>query len=441
MRSHGQKKIILSVLGFLTAALCLSLFGLRSPAQESALARYQGFQRDAAEAERRGEYDQALKNYLKMLEMIPDKPEANYSVARIHALLGDSRKALESLEKALSLGYPLPGGLDKSFDVLKGLPGFLEIQTMIDDLQKTIGRSRIAFTIPEKDLLPEGIAYDPGEDCFYLGSLWKGKILKIDRNGGIRELATEKQDGLRSVAGMKVDPARRILWVVSFVSPPWAKIAPEEVGWSAVFKYDLRTGKLIKKYGLSSQETGHLFNDLTITDSGDVFVTDSLRGEIYAIFHQADSLEFFFRSDEFMYTNGITMGKDNQALYVASSGNGVFQIDIPTKECRLVSHSENITLSAVDGLYFIDNSLIGIQPRYNRVCRFYMNEKGDGVERLEIIEARNPLFNFPTTGTIAGETFYYIANSQAYSLNPDGTLFPLEKLQDVVILCADLRKR
>jgi len=420
------------------SCLYMMIFGLEAPAQETALARYQRYQKEAVEAERRGENERALKNYLHMLEMIPDKPEANYFAARIQARMGNSREALLSLEKALSLGYPLPSDLDKSFDLLKGSPGFPKILARIEDLKKPVGRSQVAFSIPEKDLLPEGIAYDRGGDSFYLGSLWKGKIIKIDRKGFIREFAAEKQGGLRSVAGMRVDPDRRLLWVVSFVSPPWAKIAPADVGWSAVFKYDLATGQLVKKYELSGPGAGHLLNDLTVTRSGDVFVTDSLRGEIYAINHQADRLEFFYRSDEFMYTNGITMGNDDRTLFVASPGNGVFRIDIPTKECRLVSHPETMTLSAIDGLYLYDNSLIGIQPRYSRVCRFYLNGKADSVERLEIIEARNPQFDFPNTGAIAGGAFYFIANSQAYSFNPDGTLFPLEKLKDVVILRADL---
>jgi hypothetical protein len=423
----------------LLTCLCLIVFNQNVPAGENALARYQKYQREAVGAERRGEYAQALNSYLRMLEMIPDKPEANYSLARIQALMGNVPQALESLEKALLLGYLPPGGLDRSFDALKESPGFPKIQKMIDDLKKPVGNSRVAFTIPEKDLLPEGIAYDPGEDCFYLGSLWKAKILKIDRQGHVREFAAEKQDGLRSVGGMKVDAARRILWVASFLSPPWTKIGSRESGWSAVFKYDLATGQLVKKYELDDPEGGHLFNDLTVTRGGDVFVTDSLRGEIYVLFHQRDSLELFFRSEEFMYTNGIAIADDDRRLYVASPGNGVFLIDLPSRQCRPVSHPENMTLSAIDGLYFYHNSLIGIQPRFNRISRYHLNKKGDGVERLEIIEARNPLFDFPTTGSIAGRAFYYIANSQAYSFNQDGTLYPLDKLKDVVILCADLR--
>ena len=392
--------------GKMAIVIGVILLGFGLAAQESALARYLGFQREAVAAERRGEYEPALKNYLKMLEMIPHKPEANYSAARMLALMGNSSEALKLLEKALSLGLLLPSGLDKSFESLKALPGYQRIQALIEESKKPAGPNRVAFTVPEKDLLPEGIAYDPGEKCFYIGSMWKSKILKIGRAGAIREFAREKQDGLRSVAGMKVDAERRILWLASFVAQPWGKVAPDEIGWSAIFKYDLRTGKLIKKYEVDNREAGHLFNDLTLTHSGDVFITDSSRGEIWSITHEADALEFFFRSDEFMYTNGITTGSDDQTLYVASPGNGIFRIAIPSKECRLVSHPAEMTLSAVDGLYYHENSLIAIQPRYDRVARFYLDKKGFAVERLEIIEAHNPIFDFPTTGCIAGGTFY-----------------------------------
>ncbi|MFZ2055506.1 MAG: hypothetical protein WAU81_15055 [Candidatus Aminicenantales bacterium] len=306
---------------------------------------------------------------------------------------------------------------------------------------RTVTKACREFNVPRSPFYEWKKACDPKEDCFYLGSLWKNKIIKIGRDGKAQDFTKEKQEGLRSVAGLKVDPERKILWAVSLVSQPWSKSTPEEAGWSAVFKYDLGTGKLIKKYEFEDKGTVHLLNDLAVTRSGDVFVTDSIQNEIYAIFHETDSLESFLRSDEFMYTNGIALANDDRTIYVASPGNSVYRIDIPSRECRLVSHPDTMTLSGIDGLCFYDNSLVGVQPGLNRVSRYYLNAEGDSVERLEIIEARNPLFAFPTTGTIAGETFYYIANSQAYSFHPDGTLFPLETLKEVVILYADLRKK
>jgi len=418
--------------------LAVILLSFQISAQESKLTQYLEYQKEALLAERKGEYEPALKNYLKMLAMIPHKPEVNYAVARIQALMGNEGEALIFLEKALSLGYPLRSGLDKAFDTLKDNTEFQKIQTMIENLKNPVGPNKVAFTTAEKDLLPEGIAYDPVDKCFFLGSMWKSKIIKIDQQGKIHDFVSEKQDGLRSIAGMKVDAVNRVLWAVSFVAQPWEKVAPKEVGWSGLFKYDLNSGKLIKKYEVPDRSSGHLFNDLTITHSGDVFITDSLRSEIWKILHENDALEFFFRSDDFMYTNGITTGQDDRILYVASPGNGVFRIDIPSKECRQVSHPDNMTLSGIDGLYYNDNSLIGIQPRYDRVCRFYLNTEGNCIERMEILEANNPLFNFPTTGCLTGQKFYYIANSQAYSFNRDGTLFPLDRLKEVVILCIDL---
>jgi len=406
--------------------------------QENALARYQEYSNKASQALRRQDYGIALEYFNKQLEMIPDKPDLNYKIAQTCALMGDSQKALAFLEKALILGHPFENELDKSFYELKESPGFSKIQALMAELRKPVSNSRTAFTIAEKDLLPEGIAYDPLDDYFYLGSLWKCKIVRVDRRGKVFGFTEEKQDGLRSVAGMKVDPERRILWAASFVGQPWSRIAPGEVGWSGLFKYDLKTGKLIKKYTLSGKGGGHLFNDLTITRTGDVFITDTSAAAIYAVFHDKDELEVFLESGEFMYPNGIALGKDDLSLYMTAS-NGAYYIDIPKKTAKPIAHPDHMTLSGVDGLYFYQNSLVCVQSRLNRISRFYLNGAGDAAEELEIIETRNPHFILPTTGCIAGDRFYYIANSQAYSLNQDGTLFPDEKLKEIVILYADLK--
>ncbi len=423
----------------LLSCLCLILSCAQIQGQDSALARFQKYRRAAVEAQRKGEYGPALENYLKLLEMVPNKPDVNYQVAVVLAKRGDAVRALEYLKKTLSLGYPLDD-LDASLAALQGTPGYQQVLAMFEAQKRPVQNSHVAFTIPERDLLPEGIAYDPGEDCFYVGSLWKCKIVKVGREGKAHDFVREKLDGLRSVGGLKVDAERRILWAVSFVSPPWTKDTAEEVGWSAVFKYDLRTGKRLKRYEFENRGEAHLFNDLAVDSSGRVYITDSLRNEVYTITPDGDRLESFFRSEEFMYTNGITLGNDEETLYISSPGNGVYKINVSSKECRLVSHPETMTLSGVDGLYFQDNSLVGVQPSLKRACRFYLDPRGDNVQRLEILDVRSPYFDFPTTGCLAGRAFYYIANSQAYNFNPDGTLFAAERLKDPVILRADLKK-
>ena len=68
-----------------------------------------------------------------------------------------------------------------------------------------------------------------------------------------------------------------------------------------------------------------------------------------------------------------------------------------------------------------------------------MNDTYKKVVRAETIEANNPHFDISTTGEIAGDTYYYIANSQLTRVNEDGTLFPLDKLNEIYILKAKLK--
>src|SRR6185369_15016956 len=79
--------------------------------------------------------------------------------------------------------------------------------------------SRIAFTLAETDLFPEGIAYDPVDRAFFLSSLHKRKIVRVrlraNRDPMVEDFTVQAQDGLYSTLGMKVDAARRILWVCS----------------------------------------------------------------------------------------------------------------------------------------------------------------------------------------------------------------------------------
>ena len=45
----------------------------------------------------------------------------------------------------------------------------------------------VAFTIEEKDLIPEGITYDPGTHQFFVSSINKEKVVAINENGTARD--------------------------------------------------------------------------------------------------------------------------------------------------------------------------------------------------------------------------------------------------------------
>jgi len=383
----------------------------------------------------------AWLGYMKRLYAIsPNSPFTTYNLACAYSLNGFNTEALEALDKSISMGIGVNADQDPDFGSLKDLTEFQKLMAHAKALNQPVSNSTEAFTVNELDLIPEGIVYNPSDGSFFIGSLYKSKIIKVDINGQASEFITERQDGLRPVTGMKVDQERGHLWACSQISSPGNRNHdPSEMGWSGIFKYDLNTGKLIKKYTLFEAELPHLFNDLVILKNGDVYFTDSTTGSIYRIRKAQDKLELFLRSGEFTYPNGIALSPDQKNLYMAGALQGVVLVNIQSGTYKPLEQPDGVTTIGIDGLYFYNNSLIAVQNGLGRISRFYLNQTGDKILRSELIEFANPVFNIPTTGTIVGSTFYYLANSQLRSFEADGTIFSPERLSNVVVLKTELQ--
>jgi sugar lactone lactonase YvrE len=79
-------------------------------------------------------------------------------------------------------------------------------------------KPEVAFIVPEKDLIPEGIAYDPADKTCYLGSIYKKKVVRITAKGDISDFNANSQvhqinsgrgqindpDSLKDVVVMKI---------------------------------------------------------------------------------------------------------------------------------------------------------------------------------------------------------------------------------------------
>jgi tetratricopeptide (TPR) repeat protein len=414
------------------------------------------------EAYQKKDYPVFLSNLKKAVKLAPNNPDMNYNLARAHALEGNRDAAIKYLKKAVRVGFFIHPDHYNDFNTIKDIKVFKEIQNRIKTMKVPVNNSKIAFQISEKDLMPEGIAYDPVDDIFYLGSLYKRKIISVDCNGETRDFVKERQDGLLSVIGMKVDAERRILWVNSACLEIMRGHEEKCYGLTAVFKYSLENGKLIKKYILDTRPILHLFNDLAVNSKGDVFITDSLFNAVYKIPHEKDQIELFVRPRHLTYPNGISLSEDEKSLFVAHR-EGTSAIDIATKTCTLLSHPETMTIAEIDGLYSFGDSLIAIQRDnwQGRVIQFFFNEKNNKAKSLNIIdlikkylsfsenkscqiksdriiESGNHLFSHPTTGVVVDDFFYYIANSQLSKFNSDGDIYSLDKLNEIFILKAKL---
>ena len=379
------------------------------------------------------DYSEYFRLISKIVDLEPQNYRYSYNLACAYALNGDLPNAVKILQFLLDEDYDpaLFAETDSDFIQIRNAEPFQEIIDRIKEKTQPLNNSHIAFSIPEKDLIPEGIAYDPVDETFYLGSLQKCKIIKIDKQKRMSDFTEQRQDGLVSVLGLRVDVERRILWAVSSYGFYKANIPRELLGITGVFKYDLQTKKLLKKYMLP-QEENHFLNDLTIDSNGDVYVTD---WRIPAIYMIKDTIEKF--CDLPRRPNGIDFSGDGRKLFIAGDGIGV--LDISTKTLNELKHPVNMFLSG-DGLYYYQNSLIAIQNGgFRKVTQFYLNESQDEIVHSQSLEAYHPLFNLPTTGIIIGNHFYYIANSQIREYDDEGNLSPLSELEETKILKTELK--
>jgi glucose/arabinose dehydrogenase len=314
-------------------------------------------------------------------------------------------------------------------------PGF---QQQLPAERVPINRSFIAFTIPEKDLLPESVAYDPVEQAFYVGSTRKGKIVKVDKQGKITDFIAPRQDGLWMVIGIKIDAARRVLWVNSSYGDNLVGYQKRDGSPAGIFKFDLGSGRLIKKYLLDKPGETHFCNDLAISDKGDVFISHMFRESvIYRITAERDELELFAKPEKFTEPNGIALSADGRTLFVATD-EGVSTMEVASKARHQLTAPADVSLKGIDGLYFYRNSLIAVHPGRRMVRRYFLDDAMKSVTRAETLEANHPMMNVPTTGVVVGDQFYYVANAQFGSFEKEGALFPMERLFEPVILKVNL---
>lgn len=138
----------------------------------------------------------------------------------------------------------------------------------------------------------------------FVSSIYKRKIVTIDKDRQVSDFSSDV-DGLWSVSGIRVDEKRKILWAATTAFPQMENFQKADDGKSGVFKYDLRTGKLLKKYLLSNEKAKHALGDLIIAKNGDVYASDSVSPNIYRIANGKDELEIFLTSDNFSSLQGL----------------------------------------------------------------------------------------------------------------------------------------
>ena len=113
----------------------------------------------AARAYKEKNYAEYLKNVRELSKQHPQNVWVTEVLARAYALNQMDVEALEILGTLAQMGMAVDAA-HADLASLKGRPDFEQLRSAFERNAAPNVRSRVAFTLAEKELIPEGITYD-----------------------------------------------------------------------------------------------------------------------------------------------------------------------------------------------------------------------------------------------------------------------------------------
>jgi hypothetical protein len=360
----------------------------------------------------------------------PGNAVFRWQLALAELQAGNPSGAVRELRRADEAGLEL-NLEDPRLAPLRGDAAFQSLAKKVRQSRPPIPAGPTAFRIPEKDLVPEGIAFDSGDGSFYVGSLLKRKIVRVLRDGSAADLAGPKEGVPGDVLGLRVDAARRRLWAAVVVREGRPKDRPS----AALLLVELPSGQIRASYEPAA-DGRHLFNDVALLADGTVFVTDSEAGTVYRLRPGESVLSRLLPPDSFDYPNGIAASADGRAVYVADGLDGITRLDPATGKRTVLGRPKGVSLDVIDGLYLVSGGLVAVQngTGVDRVAWFALDPTGTRVVSVTVLARADPRFHVPTTAAVAPDGLYLLANSFIDALGDDGALRPGRELSEPLVV-------
>lgn len=393
-------------------------------------------EREAFQAYRDKDYAGFLSHMRVVYAREPGLPQSLYNLAAAEALAGSPDEAVRLLTRLAATGVGFAIEVDDKFRGLRARADFQAQVRAMKANRAPRGRAEPAFTLRERDLLTEGVAYDPRTRSWFVSSVRHRKIVAIDDRGRQRDFVTEGQDGLFGGFGIAVDPVRRVLWVASTAVPHMIGYRPEDKAAAGLFAFDLATGKLAGKYLLPRDGRPHALGDVIVSSAGVAYTTDSESPTVYRVDGGRHALEAVVDGG-FVSLQGLALSPDEQVLYLADYGRGLYALTLADRGLARLEPAPTIAATGIDGLYLYRGRLIatqnGLEPK--RVLALTLDAGGGNrLVGQQIVLSGDPRIADLSLGAIVGDALYLNAASGWAHYGDDGAPHASEAPAPHVIL-------
>jgi sugar lactone lactonase YvrE len=378
----------------------------------------------AATALRANDLTKARTEMTRAATAWPTQPAYVWGHAIVSARVSDTASVLAALTEyaALGLGRDIAEGAVAPF---RDLPVFAAVRARLDKNRAPLVHSAVRAQLPDSTFWPEGMDYDARSKTFYVASVRHRTVAAVSPNGVVRELWPRSQPNMGAMLGIRVDTKRNALWATTSGLKQMNGYAPPDSSIAALLRIDVATGAITRRWDLPPITGGHVLGDLAVGPNGDVYVTDSSDPVLYRLRPGADTLERLthplFRS-----LQGMAPTPDGLTLYVADYSHGLLRVDLASRTVTRVADAPHSSSLGCDGIAWYNGAIIAVQNGVApaRVVRFVLDPSGRRVVRYEVLDQNIPLAGEPTIGTVVGDHFVYVANSQWDEYDDDGRRLP-----------------
>jgi len=276
--------------------------------------------------------------------------------------------------------------------------------------------------IKNEGLYPEGISYDAHRKVFYVSSVARGEIWRVNLKGE-SELFI-KSNEYPSTIGLQVDANRNRLIVCIADPGVGGNSKAKSIGKLAgVAIYDLISKKELAYYNLTplNSSSRHFANDIATDEKGNIYITDSFSPIIYKIDTHGKAGIFanyqkWDVTDGKFGLNGIVYHPGGFLIVSHYDSGKLYRVDVndPANVKELVFNNppEKWTITGLDGLLLLNNNTliaVNVDPsgreNGNVVYRLVSNDDWGSFEIDALMLTSN---TYPTTLTNTGSGLFVL---------------------------------